>query len=70
MNLPIQAAPVVRGGARAHQIEAVTQQSCNWVQCGEAILRCATSCFPNPLNPGCISCLGPAYDSCKDCFHI
>jgi hypothetical protein len=67
MKSPIQAAPVARGYARAFQSESVTQ-SCNWLKCGVAVARCAASCYPDPFNPACISCLGPAYDSCKSCF--
>jgi hypothetical protein len=69
MNLPMQAAPVMRGSARAYQTQTVTQQqSCDWLQCASKLLSCAESCFPNPLNPGCISCLGPLWDTCKSCF--
>lgn len=68
MNLPIQAAPVVRGAyARAYQADAVNQ-SCNWLKCGLKVATCATQCIPNPLNPGCISCLGSAWGECKSCF--
>lgn len=29
MNSPIQAAPVMRGQARAYQVQSLTQQGCN-----------------------------------------
>lgn len=67
MKLPIQAAPVMRGSTRAYQTESVTQQCDVW-GCVGAVANCAASCIPNPLNPGCISCLGPAWNSCHDCF--
>jgi hypothetical protein len=68
MNLPTQAAPVVRGHARAYQGAMLTQQGCNIWKCGGHIAACAGACIPNPLNPACAACLGSAYDSCKDCF--
>jgi hypothetical protein len=67
MNLPTQAVPVKRGYARAHQGQSLTQ-SCNWLQCTAAVAGCAAVCIPDPFNPGCISCLGPLYGSCHDCF--
>ncbi len=67
MNSPAQAAPVQRGPARAYQMQSLTQ-SCDWLTCAGAVAGCAAACIPNPLNPACISCLGPAYNSCKDCF--
>ena len=71
MNLPMQAAPVMRGTARAyHQAQSVTQQSCNWLQCAEGVAGCAAACLPDPLSPGCVACLGPLWSSCKDCFHL
>lgn len=67
MNIPMQAAPVLRGSARAYQAQGVSQ-SCDWLKCAEKLIGCATSCIPNPLSPGCISCLGPLWDTCKSCF--
>jgi len=67
MNLPMQAAPVLRGSARGFQAQAVSQ-SCDWLKCVEKVATCAASCIPNPLSPGCISCLGPLWDTCKSCF--
>jgi len=67
MNSPIQAAPVTRGLARAYQVQSL-MQSCDWLKCAGAVAGCVAECVPNPLNPGCISCLGPAWNSCKDCF--
>jgi hypothetical protein len=67
MNLPMQAAPVMRGSVRAYQTQSVTQ-SCNWLQCVEAVAGCAAQCIPNPLSGGCVACLGPLWDTCKSCF--
>ncbi len=69
MNLPLQAAPVGRGIARAHQAQSATQQGCDWLKCAEAGIGCVAACVPNPLSPGCIACLGPLWDTCKDCFQ-
>lgn len=69
MNLPPQAAFVVRGRARAYQAGALNQQgSCNIFSCGSKAIECAGQCLPNPLNAGCISCLGSAWNECKGCF--
>jgi hypothetical protein len=68
MRSPLLAAPVTRGLARAYQLSSLQQQACNWLTCAEDILKCAAACYPNPLNPGCISCLGPAWNDCKGCF--
>ena len=68
MNTPVQSAPVVRGFARAYQTASIVQQGCNWWKCGGRVAACAAVCIPNPANPGCIACLGTAWDSCKDCF--
>jgi hypothetical protein len=59
MNSPVQAAPVARGYVRVHQVHTLTQQGCNPFVCGAAVITCAAAC---------IACLGPAYESCKDCF--
>lgn len=67
MNAPKQSAPVVRGSARACQTQSV-MQSCDWLQCIGRVASCAASCIPNPFSPGCISCLGPLWDTCKSCF--
>jgi hypothetical protein len=68
MNAPTQAAPVMRGQARAYQVQALTQQGCNWLTCGGAVVTCAAACLSGVGTAGCIACLGSAYESCKDCF--
>ena len=68
MNLPIQAAPVARGHARVQQTLTLTQQGCNWLRCGSAVVTCAAACLSGVGTTGCIACVGSAYDSCKDCF--
>lgn len=67
MNHPVQSAPVHRGLARAYQAQSLTQ-SCNVLECVGAVAGCVAACVPNPLSPGCIACLGPAWNSCHDCF--
>ena len=67
MQLPVQALPVQRGYQRAYQAGAI-EQSCNIFKCGVKVAKCALQCIPNPLNPGCVSCLGSAWSECKCCF--
>ncbi len=67
MNFPIQAAPVMRGQARAAQFRSLTQQGCNPFTCGAAVITCAAACI-NSLGAACIACLGSSYDACKDYF--
>jgi len=67
MNSPMQSAPVTRGAARAYQSPSIAQ-SCDWWQCAGKLAGCVAACVPNPLSPGCISCLGPLWDTCKSCF--
>ena len=66
MNSPNQAKPVGRGLSRL--TNGSMQSSCDIFKCGSAIVTCASQCFPNPLSPSCIACLGPAWGACKDCF--
>jgi hypothetical protein len=68
MNLPVQAAPVARGHVRVQQLTSLTQQGCNWFKCAGVAVTCVTACLSGVGTPGCIACLGSAYDSCKDCF--
>lgn len=67
MQMPMQASPVQRGYLRAYQSGAV-EQSCNIFKCGAKVITCAAQCIPNPFNPGCVSCLGSAWNECKSCF--
>ena len=70
MRSPTIAAPAMRGIARSQQTTGVTQSfniDCI-IRCGAQIIRCASQCIPNPLNPGCISCLGSSWNTCKNCF--
>jgi hypothetical protein len=66
MNSPIQAKPVGRGLSRL--TDGATQSGCNVFECAGAVIGCAAACVPNPLSPACITCLGPLWGSCKDCF--
>jgi len=66
MNSPIQAKPIGRG--LSGLAGAASQSGCDLFKCGSAVIGCASVCLPNPLNPACIACLGPLWNSCKDCF--
>jgi len=66
MNAPRQSAPVQRGVAR-YQMGGATQSGCNWFKCAAHIPGCIAACTTGgPV--ACATCLGSAYDSCKDCF--
>jgi hypothetical protein len=68
MKAPIQAEPVQRALARAHQRNAIEQQGCNPFVCAGKVIACGAACLSGVGTAGCIACLGSAYDSCKDCF--
>jgi hypothetical protein len=53
---------VKQPGARS-----VYAQGCNPFQCAGAVVRCLEPCTSGNVGD-CIACLGPLYDSCKDCF--
>ena len=66
MTLPVQAPPVARGYLRAYEAPSMHQQGCNWGLCGTTIATCALACL---MGPGpCMSCVGPLWGMCKDCF--
>jgi hypothetical protein len=67
MKSPIQSVPVQRGLNKAVQMNGIVQSGCNWFRCAGAVATCAAACIAGPGSPACIACLGPAYDSCKDC---
>jgi hypothetical protein len=48
--------------------DRVLPQGCNPFTCGAKVIACATACLSGVGTIGCITCLGSAYDSCKDCF--
>lgn len=52
----------------AQDERSLEQQACNLGACAGDVIKCFGSCYPNPLNPGCVSCLGPVWNDCKDCF--
>lgn len=71
MKRPVQSAPVMRGYVSAQQREGLTQQRCgwrDWLACAGNVARCVGSCVPNPFSPGCVSCLGGAWNRCRRCF--
>jgi|GEM_PF-4082551 len=45
----------------------VTAQGCNPFVCAGAVLRCLEPCTSGNVG-ACVACLGPLYESCKDCF--
>ncbi|GGA18698.1 hypothetical protein [Okeania sp. KiyG1] len=71
MNLPIQSQPVIRkGNTPVIVLNGLTPQGCgvlDWVKCGAIAAGCAAACVVTE-GEACIECLGPAYDSCKDCL--
>ena len=68
MNMPIQAAPVMRGNIPVHQTSALVQQGCNPFECAGVVASCVAACVGGVTAPACIACLGSAYASCRDCF--
>lgn len=68
MKTPIQSTPALRGLSQISAIHAVRQSGCNPIECAGAILTCGAACISGIGTAACISCLGPAYLSCKDCF--
>jgi hypothetical protein len=66
MKSPVQARPTTRGSLLKGANEV--SQSCNWLKCGASVAACAAVCIGSFGSAACIACLGPAYDSCKDCF--
>jgi hypothetical protein len=68
MRSPVQAAPVQRAVARAHQMSATEQQGCNWLSCAGKVVACGAACLSGIGTAECIACLGSAYDDCKGCF--
>ena len=43
------------------------RQQCDWFKCAGVAIGCAAACIVTD-GEACIECLGPLYDSCKDCF--
>jgi len=68
MNAPYMSAPVARGPSKYAVAGTLEASGCNILSCGAKVIACAGSCIPNPFNSGCISCLGSAWNECKDCF--
>lgn len=42
-------------------------QGCNPFTCAGAVVQCLGPCTSGNVSD-CIACLGPLYNSCKDCF--
>jgi hypothetical protein len=66
MKSPVQAKPSPRG-ALLYSAEGASQ-SCDVFKCGVTVAACAGVCIGTWGSPACIACLGPLYESCKDCF--
>ncbi len=74
--IAFQAAPVVRGPSKFVMARSVTQQcasnvapfGCDVLRCAGQVIACAAVCNSGIGTPGCIACLGSAYERCKDCF--
>ena len=68
MKLPIQAQPVIRGVSTSKlALSQVIPQGCNWLNCAAKVASCAAQCLDS-RSPSCLTCLGPVYNECKDCF--
>ena len=70
MRSPTLSARVLRGaplGSGGGGVGQSASLKCI-LRCGAKLIACAPYCIPNPLNPGCISCLGSSYSTCKSCF--
>jgi hypothetical protein len=70
MNLPIQSQPVIRQYSTVAIQNGIYAQDCSawdWLKCGAIAAGCAVACV---LTEGeaCIACMGPVYDSCKQCL--
>jgi hypothetical protein len=48
-------------------VALVYAQGCNPIRCAGAVVQCLGPCTSGNVSD-CISCLGPLYNSCKDCF--
>lgn len=71
MKLPIQACPVNRSiGASSVEGRGLAPSGCSawdWIKCGATVAGCALACI-DTVGAACIACMGPAYNSCKDCL--
>jgi polyferredoxin len=71
MRLPRQAGTVLRNVDRARaRLGGITPQGCpwyDWLKCGAIVLACAAACVITD-GEACIECMGPSYDSCKECL--
>ncbi len=67
MKLPIQAQPIMRGYSTAKISSKIYAQGCNWFSCASKVAACAAQCLDS-RSPSCLTCLGPVYNECKDCF--
>ncbi|TFZ11486.1 hypothetical protein [Bacillus cereus] len=48
-------------------VGGVVPQGCNALSCAGVVLSCASVCSTGNI-AACMSCLGPSYEACKDCF--
>lgn len=70
MNLPFQSRPVIRGYSPVAIQGGINAQGCgvgDWVKCGALVAGCAAACVVTD-GAACIACMGPAYETCKNCL--
>ncbi len=71
MRLPRQAGTVLRNLDRKRAARAgITPSGCSawdWIKCGAIVAACAAACVITE-GEACIECMGPSYESCKDCL--
>lgn len=71
MNLPtlgnVVRDPLRRPAALRASVNPL--DDCDWIKCGFAIYNCYDKCEGADNVGECVvSCLGPLYESCKDCI--
>lgn len=72
MNMPSLQPAAPRGGVFSGlpTISGLSQQGCNvwqWAKCAGTVAACAAACASGVGSASCISCMGGAYENCKDC---
>jgi hypothetical protein len=70
MRIPIQTPSITRGNQIKKLKNAVLPSGCSvgsWFECAGLAVACAAACVVTE-GEACIECLGPSYDTCKNCF--
>jgi hypothetical protein len=67
MRFPNQAPAVVRHAGTGPLFKGI-EPSCNWLQCGEAVIKCGSLFLSGDIAGG-IACLASnGWSGCRDCF--